>query len=453
LVLSSVVATLTLAAGCGSGAADPTGTAGAGGNGSGGSGNGGAAGTGAGGTTGAAGTGAAGSGAAGTGAAGTGAAGSSGAAGAAGSGAAGSGAAGSGVAGSGGSGASVPVTGLHADGNAIKNSAGQVVRLRGVNHSGTEYKCVQTGTGVVEGTVDATFVQTVKTWNVNVVRIPLNEDCWLSINGVAAAKAGDNYKNPIHDMVTLLEQNGIAPILELHWTAPGTTLATRQQPMPDMDHSVDFWTSVAMAYASDPNVVFEPFNEPFPASNADSDAAWMCWKNGCTANMLNSSGANAGTYTAVGMQALVDAIRGAGANNLILLGGVQYSNRLTQWTGYKPTDSMNNLAAAWHVYNFNGCKDMTCWGAAPATLATTTPILATEFGENDCMASFVNSFMSFMDSKAMGYLAWTWNTWGACTAGSATGSGGTPWALVSAYGSSTPNSPYAQAVHDHFVGP
>lgn len=38
------------------------------------------------------------------------------------------------------------MTGLHVDGNTIKNGAGQAVRLRGVNRSGTEYKCVQTAT-------------------------------------------------------------------------------------------------------------------------------------------------------------------------------------------------------------------------------------------------------------------------------------------------------------------
>jgi endoglucanase len=220
-----------------------------------------------------------------------------------------------------------------------------------------------------------------------------------------------------------------------------------------MDHSIDFWTSVASAYAGDPNVVFEPYNEPFPANNADNDAAWMCWKNGCTANLLNASGAAAGTYPAVGMQALVDAIRGAGAGNVLLLGGVQYSNRLTQWTGYRPTDSLNNLAAAWHVYNFNGCKDATCWNAAPATLAATTPIVATEFGENDCMGTFVDAFLGWMDGKGMSYLAWTWNSWGTCTPGSASGSGGRPWALISSYTSPTPNSPFAQTIHDHFVGP
>ena len=27
-----------------------------------------------------------------------------------------------------------------------------------------------------------------KAWNINAVRVPLNEDCWLGINGVASAR-------------------------------------------------------------------------------------------------------------------------------------------------------------------------------------------------------------------------------------------------------------------------
>ncbi|HEY7376717.1 MAG TPA: cellulase family glycosylhydrolase, partial [Polyangia bacterium] len=351
--------------------------------------------------------------------------------------------------GTGGAGPAPVMTGLHVDGNTIKNGAGQVVRLRGVNRSGTEYKCVQTGTTIFDGAADAASIQVIKSWNVNAVRIPLNESCWLAINGATAAKAGDNYRNAIRDYVMLLEQANLAPILELHWVGPGTTLAQRQQPMPS-DHSVDFWADVAAAFASDPYVVFEPYNEPFPDMNRDSAAAWSCWRDGCAAPLQTASGTS-GTYQAAGFQALVNAIRGAGSPALILLGGVQYSNRLTMWSASKPTDAMNNLAAAWHVYNFNGCATASCWNGAPATLAATVPIVATEFGENDCQATFVNTFIDWMNGKGLSFLAWTWDTWGACTPGMTNGQGGNPWALVSAYTSATPNSAYAQAVHDKFT--
>jgi len=38
------------------------------------------------------------------------------------------------------------------------------------------------------------------------------------------------------------------------------------------------------------------------------------------------------------MQELVNTIRITGANNIIMLGGLQYSNSLVQWLKYKPDD-------------------------------------------------------------------------------------------------------------------
>ena len=69
------------------------------------------------------------------------------------------------------------------------------------------------------------------------------------------------------------------------------------------------------------------------------------------------------------MQAMVDAIRGAGSSHVILLGGLQYSNALTQWLAYRPNDPLGQLGAAWHLYNFNACVSATCWDDAPAAVA------------------------------------------------------------------------------------
>ena len=36
-----------------------------------------------------------------------------------------------------------------------------------------------------------------------------------------------------------------------------------------------------------------------------------------------------------------------------MLGGEEYSNDLTDWLTYEPTDPDHNLVASWHSYNFN----------------------------------------------------------------------------------------------------
>ncbi len=58
-------------------------------------------------------------------------------------------------------------------------------------------------------------------WNVNTVRVPLNEDCWLGINGVKSAFSGARYRTAIDSYVQRLRGAGIFTILDLHWSAPG----------------------------------------------------------------------------------------------------------------------------------------------------------------------------------------------------------------------------------------
>ena len=139
------------------------------------------------------------------------------------------------------------------------------------------------GWGIFDDVHDQTLVQSFQAWNSNAIRVPLNEDCWLGINGVNSAYSGQNYINAISTFVTMFTNAGFIVILELHWTAPGTQQATGQQPMPDMDHSVDFWKSVATYFKSNLNVIFELFNEPYPDNNNwNSQAGWQCWRDGGT---------------------------------------------------------------------------------------------------------------------------------------------------------------------------
>jgi hypothetical protein len=343
--------------------------------------------------------------------------------------------------------------GFHVVGNQIQDGTGAVVVLHGVNRSGTEYQCVHNA-GFFDGPSSESSVQAITTWpGINAVRVPLNESCWLAINGAPVTYSGDAYKTAIKNYVLLLHKYNLIPILELHWVGPGTNLATRQQPMPDADHAPAFWADVATTFAADDGVILEPFNEPYPDGNKDSTAGWTCWRDGCTANMSVGSGGTPATFQAAGFQSLVDAIRGAGSQHVILLGGLQFSNALTQWLAYAPNDPMKNLGAAWHLYNFNACVAADCWDAAPAGVAAAVPIVATEIGENDCMGgSFLTPLMAWLDSHGASYLAWSWNAFGGCVAGSASGSGGKPWSLVTDYASGNPNSGYAQTFHDHVAG-
>jgi len=324
------------------------------------------------------------------------------------------------------------VAGLQAQGNQLLNGDGQTVRLHGVNRSGTEYACIQ-GWGIFDGPSDAASVTAIGAWKANAIRVPLNEDCWLGINGVPAAYSGAAYQQAITAYVNTITAAGMAAILDLHWTAPGSSAATAQQPMPDLDHAPLFWSQVAGAFNGNSSVVFELFNEPFPDSGGTSAADWACWRDGG-----NCTGV---PYQAAGMQTLVNAVRQAGANNLILVGGLAWSNSLTQWLNYEPSDPAHNLAAAWHVYNFNVCSSSSCYDSQVAPVAANVPVVATEIGENDCSGSFISPLMNWLDAKGQSYAAWTWDNWGSdCGA----------YSLVSGYGG-MPTSPYGQTYHNHLA--
>jgi hypothetical protein len=319
-------------------------------------------------------------------------------------------------------------SGFHVEGNRLFNS-GQPVRLHGVSYSGTAYACIQ-GWGIFSGPSDQVAVDAMKAWKINAVRLPLNEDCWLGINGVPPQYAGANYQQAIKDYVNLLNQNGLYAILDLHWSAPGTAAATSQQPMPDMDHTPDFWTSVANAFKSNDQVIFELFNEPWPDYQADSAAAWRCWRDGGICNGV--------PYQAAGMQTLVNAVRATGARHVIALGGVSWSNALSRWLEYKPTDPLNNLVAAWHVYDFNICSTVACYDATAGPVAAQVPLMVTEMGSRVCDATFMNNLWSWLDARSAGYVVWTWDV----------GSGCSDMALQSNYTTGAPTQ-YGQIYKDH----
>jgi hypothetical protein len=341
-------------------------------------------------------------------------------------------------------------TGFRVVGNEIHDSAGERVFLRGVNRSGSEYRCIQ-GHGFFDGPDDEASVQAMAGWNINAVRVPLNETCWLAINDAPEELSGCHYKQAIKRYVNLLHAYDLIPILDLHWVGPGETQARRLQPMPTVDHSADFWRDVATTFLEDDGVIFEPFNEPFPDRNLDTNAAWECWLNGCDdAELWVSRTEVSGTYRAAGMQSLVSAIRSTGATQLLLLGGVQYSNGLSQWLEKKPLDPLDNLAVAWHAYNLNPCYTPACWNGIPAEVAAAVPVVATEFGQNDCMGGFVEPLMQFLDQHGSGYLAWSWNAYGECSPEVAM-QRSNPWSLVTDYATGAPNGGYAQAVYDHLL--
>src|SRR4051812_9793879 len=209
----------------------------------------------------------------------------------------------------------VSPSGLHVSGNRLLDGNNNPVQLHGVNYSGAEYSCIQ-GWGIFDGPSDDASVATIRSWNSNVVRLGLNEDCVLGINGVRAAYAGSNYMNAIVAYVNKLHAHGLFAEITLMWAAPGSQQATDQPPILDQDHSVAALKAIANAFKADPLTFLGLMGEPH-------DITWACWKNG-------GSSCSVG-YPALGMQAALDTVRQAGATNVVTVSGIDYANNLSQW--------------------------------------------------------------------------------------------------------------------------
>ena len=118
-----------------------------------------------------------------------------------------------------------------------------------------------------------------------------------------------------------------------------------------------------------------------------------------------------------------------------MLGGLAYSNDLTEWLKYEPSDPDHNLAASWHSYSFNGCSTLQCWGSEVAPVIASVPVIAGEIGETDCADNYLDPLLAYLDSKSTSYLAWAWNADFNCTSGPGliTSYSGTPTAYGQGY--------------------
>ena len=120
---------------------------------------------------------------------------------------------------------------------------------------------------------------------------------------------GQAYLDRIAAVVALANSESLIVVLAAQEDAP--------LPSPTM---VDFWKACAAAFVKTPGVVFSLFNQPsttgIPGAVTGTHRAadWQVWRNG---------GTLAGGTPVAGMQALVSAIRGTGAQQIVASAGFQ----------------------------------------------------------------------------------------------------------------------------------
>jgi hypothetical protein len=291
-------------------------------------------------------------------------------------------------------------------GNTILGVDGKQYIFHGIGRDGLEYNCSGEGPldekslsymGSGTNTTTATY------WGANTVRLPLSEGFWL--NGAPGYPCtAAQYRTLVKQTVDNLTALKLNVMIDLHWVDAGKQSGQggAQWPSPDAD-SVTFWNQIAPIYKSYSNVLFELYNEP----NASS---WSCWVSGCSYTNIkgysNDCQCNKTvSYQAVGMQNLVNAVRGAGATNLVIVAGMNWGYELSKLSTYALSGS--NIVYDTHPYSYSG-KMPADWDASFGNLSTKYAMISAENGEYDCGTSYDSQLYNYLDAHQIGWVSWAW---------------------------------------------
>jgi endoglucanase len=333
---------------------------------------------------------------------------------------------------------------LRIEGARFVDGQGRTVQPRGVNYSGFEFAVMQgwssaDPSGAQAGQSGGPRWSALQSWNVNTLRLPLNEASWLGkpctdTEGVEQdPDPANNYRAAVEGQVKQAIAAGLYVILDLHWSAPGRTCPLLQMQMANADNSLDFWRSVAETFKDQPAVLFELFNEPF-TNFGFSGNAWTAVMHGVGGRFTSYPATSAGgvwkeidtEWAVASYQAMLDTVRATGARNIVLVGSLQYAQDLSGWLIHRATDPLQQMAAVWHPYPTFGAA----WGSpehsqpneAPQVfehardiIAAGIPLIATEVGDRNTPgtvgAPLVTTITDWADTHGVGVLGWGWNVW------------------------------------------
>ncbi|MDL1944685.1 glycoside hydrolase family 5 protein, partial [Chloroflexi bacterium CFX2] len=225
---------------------------------------------------------------------------------------------------------------LRAEGNKLVDANGQVVTLRGLMPA-------DPAVSRRKGQFERLFFDGMVDSGANVIRLPVHPERW--------ELDPDYLWRYLDPAVKWNGENGVYTIIDLHFIGDIGTDRGAQMPdinVPSKDFALDFWRQVASYFKDTPHVIFEIFNEPADISASD-------WR--------------------VNAQFLVDAIRSTGADQLIVVGGIEYSRDLS-WVLEEPIKG-ENIAYAAHIYPAHSRYSWDHWFG---NVAEKYPVVVTEWG-------------------------------------------------------------------------
>jgi len=286
---------------------------------------------------------------------------------------------------------------LRVVGNKVVNSRGEEVRLVGVSVPSMSW-----GNGEKEQ--NDSIKMALDNWNANHIRLTLTQKFWYGrewyIND-----GGSSYRKKVQEVVDMVTKRGKYVIIDLH-----------EYKIPN-ENSVNFWKDVAAVYKNHPGVLFDILNEPHSVT-------WKQWRDG--GPVIGDSGE---LINSPGMQGLVDAIRGVGAKNIIIAGGLDWAYDLRGLqkgydgleNGYALDDrGGNGIIYSAHVYPLKiGEEDD--WAEKVGCVINDYPIYIGEFGffqervtnwydfRHSDYVEWMNAWFNYMNTYNLHYAAWNFH--------------------------------------------
>ncbi|MCL4562128.1 MAG: glycoside hydrolase family 5 protein [Chloroflexi bacterium] len=269
---------------------------------------------------------------------------------------------------------------LHASGNQIVDESGKVILLRGLMPQDPDKLNSR-------GKFKREFFEEMMQTGANVIRIPVHVERWVNDEYYLW-----RYLDPV---VAWAGEMGMYVIID--WHSIGNVVSGAGSQMPDvkqnsMDLALSFWSTTARYFREAPHVIFEIFNEPESIDGAE-------WK--------------------AGAEKLIQAIREQGAEQMVIVGGIDFGKDLS-WVWEIPV-SESNLAYASHIYPSHSSSN---WDEWFGDIAERYPVVSTEWGFMDenrtegpsylagTRADYGEPFLNYLDARGIGWVAcWYDDEW------------------------------------------
>jgi len=269
---------------------------------------------------------------------------------------------------------------LHSSGHLVLDDSGTTVILKGLMPP-DPYKLAG------DDNLNRAFFEGMEKTGANVLRIPVHAEHWENDEYYLW-----RYLDPIvmwageMHMYVIIDWHSIGNVV----TGAGAQMPdTRQKPM---DLALSFWSTTAHYFRDAPNVIFEVFNEPESISPKE-------WK--------------------VAAEKLIGAIRAQGADQMVIVGGIDFGRDLS-WVLESPV-SDGNSAYASHIYPAHASAGWSGWFG---NVAEKYPVISTEWGYANSAQTGVPSylignrtdygepFLEYLADKGAGWVAcWYDDEW------------------------------------------